>query len=876
MISNLNIYKLLAIDSDMEFINKSYQLILKRPADSEGFEYYQAMLSAGMKRVTVIKNIAVSKEASKLNADLFGINYFIFKQRLKKIGAEISNMPQKKYTDVDLLSAVNFLELLNYRKIDSMQIAQTLLSLNNNVDFIKNLFKVALGRGVDANALNHFIGLLSKGHSRLYIIKQVYKCQEANTYLLEKEEKDIDEIIEINVTEQVELKPEYISFTRPENPKVSIIIPVYGQINYTLRCLQSIQLNKPIVDFEIIVMDDASPDDTFENLSRISGITIVRNDINLGFIRNCNKAVQFATGQYIYFLNNDTQVTKGWLDALVNVFEQNQNVGLVGSRLIYPDGKQQEAGGIVWSDASAWNYGRLADPLCSEYSYLHEADYISGASIMIPLNLFKEMGGFDELYLPAYCEDTDFAFRVRKSGLKVYYQPASIVIHYEGITHGKETSGGIKAYQVENQAKFHERWSDILKINHFQNGEEVFLSRDRSQLKKIILVIDHYVPQFDQDAGSRTMMQFMQIFKNHDMSVKFWPQNLWYDPTYTPVLQQKGVEVIYGAEYVDGFDNWIQRNGIYIDYVLLSRPHISIEFIDSIRKHTKARVLYYGHDVHHLRLREQLNIEGDNSEINKNIEQVKLMEEDVWKKVDTIYYPAKNETDYVCEWLRKKNGTATALTIPVYAFDNFPDKPWENLKNRKNLIFVAGFAHKPNEDAALWFVKKVLPLIHAVRPDIHLYLVGSNPSQTVISLANNNVTVTGFVSEEELSNHYIQARVVVAPLRFGGGMKGKIVESMRFAIPCVTTPTGAQGFMESKDILTVSEDEQSFADKVLWLLSNDEAWYSISKASQDFARTNFSEDTLWQILAKDINPCLYDDVETRRKHISDQRIERKN
>ena len=228
------------------------------------------------------------------------------------------------------------------------------------------------------------------------------------------------------------------------------------------RCLISINESNDITPYEIIVADDASDENIGEIVAQARYIRYVRNETNLGFLKTCNKAASIARGKFLLFLNNDTVLLPGWLDSLVDVFEKFPRSGLVGSKLLYPDGRLQEAGGAVWQDGAGANLGRYGDPASPVYNYLREVDYCSGACILIPRSIWDALGGFDELYSPAYYEDTDLAFRIRAAGYKVFYQPKSQVIHFEGTSSGTDIGSGIKQYQQVNQGKFYNRWKGVL------------------------------------------------------------------------------------------------------------------------------------------------------------------------------------------------------------------------------------------------------------------------------------------------------------------------------------------------------------------------------------------------------------------------------
>jgi GT2 family glycosyltransferase len=253
-------------------------------------------------------------------------------------------------------------------------------------------------------------------------------------------------------------------------PMVSIVVPTYNGIALTEACLAALTETLPS-EFrgEIIVVDDGSTDDTKGRLliwaAKEPRLRVLRNPQNCGFLNACNQGAAAAAGDIIIFLNNDTLPQYGWLEPLLRTFQEWPDAGAVGGKLVYPDGRLQDAGGVVFSDGSAANFGKgdleLDAPL---YNYVREVDYVTGALIATPRQLFNELKGLDPWYQPAYYEETDYCFRLRQKGYKVYYQPQSVVIHVEGATCGTDPSSGPKRHQVINREKFRTRWREVLRF----------------------------------------------------------------------------------------------------------------------------------------------------------------------------------------------------------------------------------------------------------------------------------------------------------------------------------------------------------------------------------------------------------------------------
>ena len=495
----------------------------------------------------------------------------------------------------------------------------------------------------------------------------------------------------------------------------------------------------------------------------------------------------------------------------------------------------------MYSNAEACNYGNGDNPDLLQYNYKKEVDYISGASIMLRKKTFDEVGGFSETFVPAYYEDTDLAFKVRyNKGLKVIYVPKSIVVHYEGISCGTDVSAGTKRYQIENRNKFYDKWKKELRADYSVPTCNNFLSRDHAVNRKCILVIDWKILSFTKDTGSRTTYQYMHFFKDAGFDVKFYPHDWFLEDNYLQQFLDDGFEVIH-----KDFFEYIANFGCNFDYVYLNRPNIAPFYIDLLRKYTKAKIIYQCHDLHYLRQYRNRML-TDVEKAYKLLLTEKKSEFDVFSKMDAVCSFSCDEVNII----KKEDATINAVQIPLYILDAEKMGRYNYLASaRKDIMFVAGFQHTPNVDAAVWFVTNIWPEVKRKYRDIRLYLVGSNPTEQVQKLQSEDVIVTGFVTDDELEDYYSKIKLVVVPLRSGAGVKGKIIEAIYHKVPVITTSIGIEGIDNTDKLIREKNTDSDWIDEVVGLYSADNTLDLISKKSSKFIRDNFSKKAVVEALS---------------------------
>jgi len=614
-------------------------------------------------------------------------------------------------------------------------------------------------------------------------------------------------------------------------PDVSIIIPVYGQLPYTLNCLDALLSHASRFSREILVVDDASPDETSRWLAELAGVRYHRQPENGGFIAACNTGAAMAHGRYLVLLNNDTRVVEGWLDELIGSFETLPDAGLVGSKLFYPDSSLQEAGGIIWSDASAWNFGRNDDPNRPEYCYARQVDYVSGAAIAVPKDLWDQLGGFDTRYAPAYCEDSDLALRIRhEAGRSVWMQPLSRVIHYEGKTSGTDISKGVKAYQVRNSETLRQRWSSGLSA-HRANADAPFLEKDRGVTLRA-LVLDATTPEPDRDAGSLTCFKLIQALQSAGYKVTFAAEsNLLYLPGPSAALQRLGVEVLY-APFCASIDDLLRDRGGEFDFVLMFRKEVALRRLKAIRRHCpRARIGFHCSDLHFLREQRFAEIQNDPQAL-RAAEATRREELKIINDVDVSIVHSTHEYELLGE---------LAPGAPVFVFPWIldPERHVPTVEGRRDIVFLGGYRHPPNVDAVRYFVSEIWPLVRERDRTMRFVIAGADvPPELEALHGQDNVSVAGFIPD--LKPFFATMRLSVAPIRYGAGIKGKVAMSLAHGLPVVATSCAAEGMsLEEGDCIVVRDEPEAFAQSIVDLYHDKARWNAMSEHARRFVQENY-------------------------------------
>lgn len=617
-----------------------------------------------------------------------------------------------------------------------------------------------------------------------------------------------------------------MEFPQYEVPKVSILLVLHNRAELTLQCFTSI-LNSGEL-YEVIVVDNASTDETKQLLKKVSGAHVIQNERNIHYLQACNQASKVARGEYLLLLNNDAQLQRHTLSSALKTFASAGDIGAVGGKIILPDGTLQEAGSIVWQDGSCTGYGRGDSPFNPSYMFKRDVDYCSAAFLLIRRAPFLEVGGFDEEFSPAYYEETDYCVKLWKEGKRVVYDPDATVLHYEFAS--SDSSQAATELQSRHRWSFVSKHAGWLGGQHKSDAKNVLAASSRlpKQAKRVLL-LDDRVPHNILGSGfprsNRIVWELVRMghfVTCYPLSV---PQEDWAS-VYQDIPREVEVIVDHGPSLLEQFLK--DREGYY-DLIFVSRPHNMAILKAILEKKPElcrdAELVYDAEALYSLRKIEEMRLKGRRL---SSLDRQRLLDEEISlaEGCDQIISVSQREC---AEFSRHGFERVHMLGLAMLASPTPNDFAF-----RRDILFVGAIHDKnsPNADAVIWFSRKILPRIQKKLGRVSFIVVGLIHPDVEDQLRGPSVQIKGQV--QDLNELYNQARIFVAPTRFSAGIPHKIHEAAAHGLPTVTTSlVGRQLGWEAGNDLLMADNEDSFADACIKLYQDQELWNRLRQNALD-------------------------------------------
>src|SRR5436309_231000 len=496
------------------------------------------------------------------------------------------------------------------------------------------------------------------------------------------------------------------------------------------------------------------------------------------------------------------------------------------------------AAGRPVAGGSGWHSDRGNDPDSPKYQSRCDAHCGSGARIAIRRDLFRELRGSDPHYAPMYYEDVDLALAVRAAGRRVVYQPTCLIVHFEGGTAGTDVGSGAKRYQRLNQQKFVAKWAKALAAQPPPDADPD-VARYRPTGPHV-LIIDAHTPRTDHDAGSVRMSHVCRILRRLGCHVTFLPENRAQDGDYTGALQAAGVELLYHP-YVLSVERHLQEFGGRYQAVIMSRVDVASQVIDAVRRHCpRAQRVFDTVDLHFLREARRAEVTGERHAAHA--ERLKAKELAVARACNVTLVVSPAERDLLAR-------EAPDVAVDVLSLIVTADRTETPFAERSGILFIGNFQHPPNCDALEDYLRNIHPAVRERLPHVVFTVIGAHVPPHLERLGDDGVQFAGPVAD--IRPHFAAARLSVAPLRYGAGIKGKINTSLAFGVPVVTTTVGAEGMeLHHADNILIADAPEAFAEAVVALHSDAALWTRLSANGLRAVTTQFSVANAERALAR--------------------------
>lgn len=638
-----------------------------------------------------------------------------------------------------------------------------------------------------------------------------------------------------------------LSLPHSENPEVSIIIVLFNRAELTFACLRSLSEN-PSVRIEIIIVDNASQDETAGLLDQLQNARIIRNPKNRNFLLAVNQAAREAKGEYLLILNNDAQVLPGTLESALKTLRRSSDIGAVGGRLILLDGTLQEAGSIIWRDGSCLGYGRGDDPFAPMYMFRRDVDYCSGAFLLTPRRVWEQLKGFDEQFKPAYYEETDYCARLWQRGLRVVYEPMAVLLHYEFASSTSTTSA--TDLQRDHQKIFSVRHAALLETRYAPETHSILPARMKERGGRRILFIDDRVPHAWLGSGFPRARAILMTLAKEDSFITFYPLSV-FDETWKSVYSDMAAEVEfmmgYGPTLLEAF---LRTRAGYYDTIFVSRPHNMKILKPIIEGHSDwfqdVDILY---DAEAIFVTREVTFRELSGAPLSNDQSEELFREEMELAcvADMVIAVSDNDGNTF-----RKHGVH-AVQVVGHCLDCKPtSRPFSE---RTGFLFVGAIHEEasPNGDSVIWFLEEILPKIRKTLGDgVPVTVAGVNNSERIRRLASSGVTIAGHVAD--LAEFYDTARVFIAPTRYAAGIPHKVHEAAARGLPIVATPLlASQLGWADDDPFLVAGTAESFAAKCVQLYTDSGLWAKLRASGLRRAQAECSPESFERSVVSTFN-----------------------
>lgn len=621
-------------------------------------------------------------------------------------------------------------------------------------------------------------------------------------------------------------------------PRVSVIIVLYGRADMAIPAIAALIANSPPC-FELIIVDNASPDDALELVSsRVVGATIVRNSLNVGFSAGVDVGALHARGEFLLLLNSDVFVEPGWLPPLLAALDRSPSLAGVSPVLLNIDGSVQEAGSLLFA-GGVTRAVTSADRWALDFS--RTVPYVSAACLLLRRSVFTKLGGLDCVYGLGYYEDVELAMELDHLGLSLGYVAGSSARHVHGASSSRERA---MRRTVHNRAIFARRWQSRLDelppaTDHLTASAEV-RARDAFAVDRV-LIIDDRVPQTDRGSGDPRMATIATRL------AALWPAarvtllgaSLDGADRYAPALLAAGVEV--AACSFDGAQRWLEQRAGHYSAIIISRTDNLLRFREMVERTQPLALIVADVEAIYSRrtaMRATVMATSDPALAASCAEEAvrqREVELEGWNWAQVAVCVSREEA---AEVRAVAPGTTVHVLPPVA---RAPERlvPYAE---RSGVVFFGGFMGgeaSPNADSVRHLVDDIMPLLWSRRPQLALTVAGSDPTPSILSRAGERVAVIGRVDDPF---HTLGARLVhVVPERFGAGVKTKLIESMASGTPFVTSPIGAQGLhLGELARHLVADHPAQFAEMTLALLDDPDLWRFVQRGLAGLAEQHFS------------------------------------